>query len=61
VVRDASYTFVFTATATASTLYYDVTNIASFTSDNAGSGFDEATFTTFGYETIYLPLVARNL
>jgi hypothetical protein len=60
VASGASYNFVFTATVTAGTLYYDVMNVASFTSDNGGSGSDSATFTTAGLRFIYLPLVARN-
>jgi hypothetical protein len=60
VASGASYTFVFTATVTAGTLSYDVTNIAHFTSDNGGSGSDDATFTTAGREFIYLPVVMRN-
>ena len=60
VASGASYNFVFTATVTAGTLYYDVTNTATFTSDNDGSGSDSATFTTAGLEFIYLPVIMRN-
>ena len=58
-----SYSFVFTATVTPGTAFYgtDVTNIAYFTSTNAGSGFDDAVFTIEeGLYYIYLPLVLRN-
>jgi ribosomal protein L27 len=38
-----------------------VTNTASFASDNAGTGFDDAIFTIEeGYKYMYLPLTMRN-
>ncbi|MCD4738614.1 MAG: hypothetical protein K8R89_05070, partial [Anaerolineae bacterium] len=60
----ASATIVFTATVKdKSDLYGDtVTNTAEYTSDNAGSGADQAAFTIIDdpeYK-IYLPLVFRN-
>jgi uncharacterized repeat protein (TIGR01451 family) len=55
------YTFAFTATVTTDTTYYgaEVVNPVEFTSDNAGIGSAEATFTIEGTK-IFLPLVARN-
>jgi uncharacterized repeat protein (TIGR01451 family) len=52
---------VFTATVTTDTTYYgaEVVNPVEFTSDNAGIGSAEATFTIEGTK-IFLPLVARN-
>jgi uncharacterized repeat protein (TIGR01451 family) len=59
----ASYSLVFTATVTSGTAFYgtDVTNVAYFTSTNAGSGHDDAVFTIEGgLYYIFLPLVTRN-
>lgn len=62
VASGASYTFVFTATATADIVYYgaDVKNIACFSSDTAGAGCDDAIFAIQVPERIYLPLILRN-
>jgi 2',3'-cyclic-nucleotide 2'-phosphodiesterase/3'-nucleotidase len=55
------YTFVFTATVTeteSTALPPQVRNVAYFSSDDAGSGCDDAIFKSPRY--IYLPLVVRN-
>jgi len=54
-----SIEYVFTATVTAGTAFYQVRNTVDFTSANAGSGSDDAIFTIESY--IYMPIIMKTM